>query len=56
MKKLTILIKYIFLCTIISAGVFSCSEDNDDVIVPVSPTNISIAQVTSPLNVGDTSS
>jgi len=54
MKKLTILIKYIFLCTIISTGVFSCSEDNDDVIVPVSPTDISIAQVSSTLNIGNT--
>jgi len=56
MKKLILFFRYIFLCTVISVGVSSCSEDNNDdiVIVPVSPANISIAQVTSPLNVGDT--
>jgi len=54
MKKLTIIFKYIFLCTIISAGVFSCSDDDDIVIIPVSPADISIAQVSSTLNIGDT--
>ena len=55
MKKLTILIKYIILCTVISTGVFSCSEGNDDIVLlPVLPTNVSITPVIAPLNVGDT--
>jgi len=53
MKNLFILFKCVFLCTIISIGIISCT-DNDEIIEPVSPTAISITQVSSPLNIGDT--
>lgn len=53
MKNLLRLSKYILLCTIISAGIISCS-DNNDVEEAVLPSEIKITQVSTQLNIGDT--